>query len=86
MIYAPDVDLPLPPAYQRVHTMSVPEAVSIAAAAEAARRSLALPDAARGGAPVISAPMHQTVWLLRWVELIVPRSAGQTVCQTVWYK
>ena len=40
VIYAPDVRLPLPPAYQRVHTMGVPEAVSIAAAAEAARRAL----------------------------------------------
>ena len=56
VIYAPDVRLPLPPAYQRLHTMGVTEAVSIAAAAEAARSALALPGAARGGSQVIGAP------------------------------
>ena len=52
LIYAPDVHLPLPPAYQRdgVRSMSVAEAVPIAAAAETARRALSLPGAASGAA------------------------------------
>ena len=43
VIYAPDVHLPLPPAYQRVDTMGVREAVAIAVAAEEARRAAGQP-------------------------------------------
>ena len=58
VICAADVPLPLPPRWLHVHAIGVPEAVAIAAAAEAARSAQAPPGAARDGTPAIGAPQR----------------------------
>ena len=74
VIYAPDVHLPLPPAYQQVDTMGVREAVAVAVAAEETRLAAGQPGDVQlrqpqePGSPVHPQapplPQHLQPWLM----------------------